>query len=181
MRAECASMTCCSRRLGAAACVQVRGDAVVGKYPILEPGAPEFVYQSCTHQVRVQGRVLVRVRSGRKNPRPWRPCWALHPATPPWACVGRPAARGCLPATSPARAPGLGARCQARLPCHAEKNARWRAWRARMVWYGMVCRRASCSRCRPARVARLRACRQSVSQAGRPRTSGGTTFMGEVT
>lgn len=29
---------------------EVRGEAVVGHYPLLKPGAPDFVYQSCTHQ-----------------------------------------------------------------------------------------------------------------------------------
>lgn len=30
---------------------QVRGEGVIGKYPLLEPDGPEFVYQSCTFQV----------------------------------------------------------------------------------------------------------------------------------
>lgn len=32
-----------------AACLQVAGDGVVGKHPLLQPGQPEFVYQSCTY------------------------------------------------------------------------------------------------------------------------------------
>ncbi|KXZ46223.1 hypothetical protein GPECTOR_46g292 [Gonium pectorale] len=34
---------------------QVRGDGVIGMYPILEPGRDEFVYCSCTHQVATRG------------------------------------------------------------------------------------------------------------------------------
>eukprot|EP00967_Tisochrysis_lutea_P109811 scaffold171179_cov14-Tisochrysis_lutea.AAC.1 len=28
---------------------EVQGDGVIGKFPILTPGGPEFIYQSCTH------------------------------------------------------------------------------------------------------------------------------------
>mmetsp|Transcript_9201 Transcript_9201/g.16161 ORF Transcript_9201/g.16161 Transcript_9201/m.16161 type:complete len:564 (-) Transcript_9201:1093-2784(-) len=34
---------------------EVRGEGVVGKYPVLVPGGPEFVYQSCTHQAGPSG------------------------------------------------------------------------------------------------------------------------------
>lgn len=34
---------------------EVRGEAVIGKYPVLEAGGPEFMYQSCTHQVAPSG------------------------------------------------------------------------------------------------------------------------------
>mmetsp|Transcript_29991 Transcript_29991/g.76373 ORF Transcript_29991/g.76373 Transcript_29991/m.76373 type:complete len:579 (-) Transcript_29991:483-2219(-) len=38
-------------RDGAGAMVdEIRGEAVIGKYPLLAAGGPEFVYQSCTHQ-----------------------------------------------------------------------------------------------------------------------------------
>ncbi|GLC42449.1 hypothetical protein PLESTF_000813600 [Pleodorina starrii] len=33
----------------------VHGEGVIGMYPILEPGQPEFVYCSCTHQVATRG------------------------------------------------------------------------------------------------------------------------------
>lgn len=38
------------RDASGAVCNEVRGEAVVGHYPLLRPGAPEFSYQSCTHQ-----------------------------------------------------------------------------------------------------------------------------------
>ncbi|PSC76399.1 F-box SKIP16 isoform A [Micractinium conductrix] len=34
---------------------EVRGEAVVGHYPLLRPGHPDFVYQSCTHQRQPAG------------------------------------------------------------------------------------------------------------------------------
>mmetsp|Transcript_7207 Transcript_7207/g.15734 ORF Transcript_7207/g.15734 Transcript_7207/m.15734 type:complete len:446 (+) Transcript_7207:122-1459(+) len=34
---------------------EVRGEAVVGKFPLLRPGEPEFVYQSCTNQQAARG------------------------------------------------------------------------------------------------------------------------------
>lgn len=34
---------------------QVEGEGVIGLYPILEPGGPEFVYCSCTQQKAVRG------------------------------------------------------------------------------------------------------------------------------
>lgn len=34
---------------------EVRGEAVVGQYPLLRPGEPAFVYQSCTHQREAKG------------------------------------------------------------------------------------------------------------------------------
>ncbi len=40
---------------GRSALLQVRGEGVIGKYPILEPGKPEFVYCSCTHQPGTRG------------------------------------------------------------------------------------------------------------------------------
>lgn len=34
---------------------EVRGEGVIGKYPLLEPDGPEFVYQSCTFQAATRG------------------------------------------------------------------------------------------------------------------------------
>ena len=34
---------------------EVRGEGVIGFYPHLLPGQPEFVYQSCTHQHGLYG------------------------------------------------------------------------------------------------------------------------------
>lgn len=34
---------------------EVEGEGVVGQYPLLEAGGPEFVYQSCTHQAERLG------------------------------------------------------------------------------------------------------------------------------
>jgi uncharacterized protein affecting Mg2+/Co2+ transport len=33
----------------------VAGEGVVGQYPQLEAGGPEYVYQSCTHQAEQSG------------------------------------------------------------------------------------------------------------------------------
>ncbi|PNH06710.1 F-box protein [Tetrabaena socialis] len=33
----------------------VRGDGVIGKYPVLQAGGPEFSYCSCTHQAAARG------------------------------------------------------------------------------------------------------------------------------
>jgi len=37
---------------------QVAGEGVVGRYPLLRPGAPEFVYQSCTHAPALAGGAM---------------------------------------------------------------------------------------------------------------------------
>ena len=42
---------------GAGGVEEVRGDAVVGAYPILVAGGPPFVYQSCTKMANTPGRM----------------------------------------------------------------------------------------------------------------------------
>lgn len=36
--------------------LQVRGEGVIGKYPLLKPGESEFVYQSCTSAPSIPGK-----------------------------------------------------------------------------------------------------------------------------
>lgn len=50
---------------------EVRGEAVVGQYPLLEHGGEEFTYQSCTHQREPQGSMqgeFTFVEGSLKNP-----------------------------------------------------------------------------------------------------------------
>lgn len=45
------------RNAGGAVESEVRGEAVVGQYPLLEAGGTDFTYQSCTHQRDAQGSI----------------------------------------------------------------------------------------------------------------------------
>ena len=52
---------------------EVRGEAVVGQYPLLHAGGTDFTYQSCTHQREAQGSMegaFTFIENSIENPGP---------------------------------------------------------------------------------------------------------------